>query len=56
MDHPKTKTGRELYDRYSYEQAQRGVEIEEWEDLTEHEEGVWNALAEWATNQERDDV
>lgn len=38
-------TGRGLYDRYSYEQAQRGVEVDEWMDLQTPEQETWNNLA-----------
>lgn len=43
-------TGRELWNRYSYEMAQcePSVMVEDWDDeLTDEEQMAWNRLAEW---------
>lgn len=52
-------TGRQLYDRYSFEQAQLGVEVDEWEDIEESERAAWVALARyvnaWHEEQNQED-
>lgn len=45
-------TGRELWDRYSYEmaQAEPTVMVEDWDDeLTDEEQMAWDRLAEWVS-------
>lgn len=38
-------TGRQLFDIYEYKMAQLGFEIEQWEEMSESEQQVWEHLA-----------
>lgn len=38
-------TGRQLYDQYSYQMAQIKIPVEDWDELIESEQQVWEHLA-----------